>query len=124
MSRNLLLSLVNIIAAAEGRSWLMKVPVEPRRMLVFIAAELHAGRQVCIGDILSHGGFGAPTTASKRLRELEAGGWVEIRQDPGNHRRRLVGLTPISKEVFEFASLKLVQELKSAGLMGPKASGA
>lgn len=111
---NVLLSLMNVITAAEGRSWLKDIPVESRRILTFIATELHAEREICIGDILGHGDFGAPVTASRRLRDLEAAGWITITQDPGNHRRRLLGLTPKAKLSFDYLAYEVAQDLRRA----------
>ena len=109
--QNILFSILNLIAAAEGRSTLSELGSDHRRMLTFIAAELDADRQVCIGDVLNHGAFGVPITASKRLRELEGQGWVTICQDPANHRRRLLGLTAKSRVAFSQVTRQIGQQL-------------
>jgi hypothetical protein len=102
---------MNLIAAAEGRSVLAELDGDLRRMLTFIAGELDADKQVCITDVLQRGEFGVPMTASKRLRELEAQGWVIIVQDPSNHRRRLLGLTTKSRAAFRQVSRHVTRRL-------------
>jgi hypothetical protein len=90
---SLLFTLHAIIAAAEGRSPLGDLSLEHRRLLTFVAAQLQKGASPCLSDVTGNSEFGAPLTVSKRLRDLEAWGWVEIEQDPCNHRRRLLQLT-------------------------------
>lgn len=58
-----------------------------------------------------HGDFGVPVTASKRLRDLEAQGWVTITRDPENHRRRLIDLTSQAWAGFNTVSCELTEAL-------------
>lgn len=108
---NIVFSLLNLIAAAEGRSPLVELEPDLRRILVFIANEIDRGQHLCITDILSHGDFGVAVTASKRLRELESRGWVAIYQDPTNHRRRLIGLTPRARSSFGMLAREVSEAL-------------
>ena len=109
--KNIMFALMNLIAAAEGRSPLGVLDLIQRRLLVFIASQIEAGRDICITDILTHGEFGVPVTASKRLRDLEAQGWVTITRDPANHRRRLIALTPKALSGFGAVSQHLTEAL-------------
>ena len=107
----LLFALRNIIAAAEGGSPLGALPPEHRAILTFIAARIAEGARPCLGDVANHGEFGVPVTASKRLRDLEAAGWIRIVQDPGNHRRRLIELTPKSLGAYNQVSRNVALSL-------------
>lgn len=99
--RSLLFSLQNIIAAAEGSSSLSTLSKEHRRILTYVAARTTEGTEVCIGDVTCSAGLGAPMTVGRRLRDLEAEGWIGIVGDPQNHRRRLVVLTARAGETLD-----------------------
>ena len=117
----LLFALRNIIAAAEGGSPLGALPSEHRAILTFLAARTAEGTSPCLGDVANHGEFGVPVTASKRLRDLESAGWIRIVQDPTNHRRRLIELTPKSLGAYNQVSRTLAGRLPAVGQAGAEA---
>lgn len=107
----LLLSLQKIVEISEMETGLLSLETGVRHLLYYIAQLHYDGQKICIGDVLSCGKLCAPLTASKRLRELENEGWVVIKQDPKNHRRRFVSLTSKAKGSLNKASVKLKTKL-------------
>ena len=109
--RSLLFSIQNILAAAEGSSPLGPLSREPRRILTYVAAQVADGAEICIGDVTGCEDLGAPLTVSRRLRDLEAGRWIEIVGDPQNHRRRLIKLTDLAQSTLDEVALHVERDL-------------
>ncbi|MFM7085219.1 MAG: hypothetical protein ACKOW3_09520 [Hyphomicrobium sp.] len=107
----LILGFLKLLEMAEVDTGLAKLETEVRHLLYYIAHLHTEGRKICIGDVLACGHLCAPLTASKRLRHLESDGWVAIKQDPTNHRRRFVSLTPKSVKSLKSASAKLEKKI-------------
>lgn len=108
----LILALQKVLEHSEIESGLHKLETGVRHLLYYISHLHFEGRKICIGDVLACAGLCAPLTASKRLRELENQGWVAIKKDPTNHRRRFVSLTPKTLKSLKTASIKVEKKLQ------------
>lgn len=113
MDELLILALQKILELTEIETGLHTLETGVRHLLYYIAHLHLEGRQVCIGDVLACGKLCAPLTASKRLRELENKGWVAIKKDPTNHRRRFVVLTQKTHKSLKKASDRLEKKLSA-----------
>jgi DNA-binding MarR family transcriptional regulator len=109
--RSLLLTLQNIITAAEDRSRLGQLSHEDRRLLAFVAGRFVRGQQTCLGDVIATDEHGSQKTITKRLRDLEADGWLRVERDPTNYRKRRIRLTTAANEGLEEASRMLERQI-------------
>ena len=98
--------------AGAGHS-LGNLPREHRRILTYVARRVAEGDEICIGDVTAFRDFGAPLTISRRLRDLETQGWIQISDDRQNHRRRLIGLTATACSAMDAAGEKAARDLST-----------
>jgi hypothetical protein len=88
-------------------------PLDPleERMLAWIAAEAHAGRDHSVRQVVSYRDFGAPATIHTRLKSMRRKGWLML-ADTDDTRRKRVELTKAAYRHFERVGRTMLDALR------------
>jgi len=99
--------LQNIIRALEGETGIDTLDPLARSILMLTGERQLKSEDLFVTDIISQPGFGAAMTVLTRMRDLERDGWIELKRDSRNHRRKRVTLTERGSTVLNRISDQL-----------------
>lgn len=109
-----LFALHSIIDSAIATTQISSLGPSTRAVLLQIGRLSASGRTPCIGDIVDNRDLGSPVTNLKRLRELEAAGWIKMVRSPHEHRAKEIHLCDPAIRCFDTIS----QDVQSAIFKG------
>ncbi len=117
--RSTLFALQNIIEAAILDSPLSGIGPSTRAVLLEIGRLVSGGRIPNIGDLVNNRDLGSPVTVLKRLRELEATGWIMILRSSTEHRVKEIYLSDDARRSFEVVGHTVERSMfKGLGTIG------
>lgn len=99
--RSTLFALKNIIEAAIMDSPISSMGPGSRAVLLEIGRLIAEGRRPNIGDVVNNRDLGSPVTVLKRVRELEASGWIMILRSATEHRTKEIHLSDQARNSFD-----------------------
>ena len=109
--RTTLFALQNMIEAAIMDSPLKGVGPSTRMVLLEVGRIIAGGKTPNIGDIVTNRNLGSPVTVLKRLRELEALGWIKIVRSSTEHRTKEIHLSDDAQRNFEAVAYSVEQSI-------------
>ena len=113
--RSTLFALKNIIEAAIMDSPISSIGPSSRAVLLEIGRLIAEGRTPNIGDLVNNRDLGSPVTVLKRLRELEASGWIMVLRSATEHRTKEIHLSDHARDSFEMVG-RMVERSMFKGL--------